>query len=85
MSFKTIMQGQCRIQKRNWFCESGDIPASSSRPKKCKEDLKRYALTNKGHSTTTLESGIDVEQGITVGHGKFVKKNKCRALNKRRA
>ena len=39
------MQGQCRIQKRNWFCESGDIPACSSRPKKCKEDLKRYAFT----------------------------------------
>ena len=33
---------------------------------------------------TTLESGIDVGQGITVGPGKFVKKNKHRALNKRR-
>ena len=33
----------------------------------------------------TLESGIDVGQGITIGPGKFVKKNKCRALNKRRA
>ena len=33
----------------------------------------------------TLESGIDVGQGITVGPGKFVKKNKHRALNKRRA
>ena len=33
----------------------------------------------------TLESGIDVGQGITVGPGKFVKKNKCRALNKLRA
>ena len=32
----------------------------------------------------TLESGIDVGQGITVGPGKFVKKNKRRALNKRR-
>ena len=29
---------------------------------------------------TTLESGIDVGQGITVGPGKFVKKNKHRAL-----
>ena len=27
----------------------------------------------------TLESGIDVGQGITVGPGKFVKTNKCRA------
>ena len=33
----------------------------------------------------TLESGIDVGQGISVGPGKFVKKNKHRALNKRRA
>ena len=33
----------------------------------------------------TLESEIDVGQGITVGPGKFVKKNKHRALNKRRA
>jgi hypothetical protein len=33
----------------------------------------------------TLESGIDVRQGITVGPGKFVKKNKRRALNNRRA
>jgi hypothetical protein len=35
--------------------------------------------------TGTLESGIDVWQGINVGPEKFVKKNKCRALNKRRA
>ena len=34
---------------------------------------------------TTLESRIDVGQGITIGPGKFVKKNKRRALNKRRA
>ena len=34
---------------------------------------------------STLESGIDVGQGITVGPGKFVKKNKHRALNKGRA
>ena len=33
----------------------------------------------------TLESGIDVGQGITVGPGKFVKKNKHRVLNKPRA
>ena len=30
----------------------------------------------------TLESGIDVGQGITVGPGKFVKKNKRRAWKK---
>ena len=33
----------------------------------------------------TLVSGIDVGQGINVGPGKFVKKNKRRALNKCRA
>ena len=33
----------------------------------------------------TLESGIDVGQGINIGPGKFVKNNKRRALNKRRA
>ena len=33
----------------------------------------------------TLESGIDVGQGINVGPGKFVKNNKRRAFNKRRA
>jgi hypothetical protein len=33
----------------------------------------------------TLESDIDVGQGITVGPGKFIKNNKGRALNKRRA
>ena len=33
----------------------------------------------------TLESGIDVGQGINVVPGTFVKKNKRRALNKRRA
>ena len=29
---------------------------------------------------STLESGIDVGQGINVGPGKFVKKNKRRAV-----
>ena len=37
------------------------------------------------HQITTLESGIDVGQRISVGPGKFDKKNKRRALNKRRA
>ena len=36
-------------------------------------------------SKSAQESGIDVVQGITVGPGKFVKNNKHRALNKRRA
>ena len=34
---------------------------------------------------TTLESRIDVGQGIKVGPGIFVKKNKHRVLNKLRA
>ena len=33
----------------------------------------------------TLESGIDVGQGINVGPGKFVRNIKRRALNKHRA
>ena len=36
-------------------------------------------------NTFTLESGIDVGQEITVGPGKFGKKNKRRAFNKCRA
>jgi hypothetical protein len=44
-----------------------------------------YCRLSDFKSLTTLESGIDVGQGITVGPGKFVKKNKSRALNKRRA
>ena len=34
---------------------------------------------------STLESVIDVGQGISVGPGRFGKKNKRRALNKHRA
>ena len=37
------------------------------------------------NASTTLESVIDVGQGISVGPGRFGKKNKRRALNKRRA
>ena len=33
----------------------------------------------------TLESGIDIRQGTNVGPGKFVKKSKHRAFNKRKA
>ena len=33
----------------------------------------------------TLDSGVDVGQEINVWSGKFGKKNKCKALNKRRA
>ena len=37
------------------------------------------------YQANTRESGIDVGQRITIGCGKFIKKNKHRALNKRRA
>ena len=36
-------------------------------------------------NSITLESEIDVGQGINVGPGNFSKNNKRRALNKRRA
>ena len=40
-------------------------------------------ITNeqKERAILTLESVIDIGQGISVGHGKFDKKNKRRALN----
>ena len=47
--------------------------------------LIQFVQKTKKKPQTTLESGIDVGQGITIGPGKFVKKNKHRALNKRRA
>ena len=43
----------------------------------CKEEFRDIS--------TTLESGLDVGQGISVGPGKFVKNNKRRALNKCKA
>ena len=55
------------------LCFSEKLPAAGN-----------LAFILKGYDLT-LESGIDVGQGITVGPGKFVKKNKHRALNKRRA
>ena len=48
----------------------------------CKCNRYNIGLYN---NTLDLESGIDVGQGITVGLGKFVKKNKRRAFNKCRA
>ena len=42
-------------------------------------------LTKSFFMRSTLESRIDVWQGINVGPGNFVKKNKRRALNKCRA
>ena len=42
------------------------------------------AKENRIDTASTLESGKDVGQEINVGPGKFVKKNKRRALNKRR-
>ena len=47
--------------------------------------MKDHALSDQNPTPPTLESGIDVGQGINVGPGKFGKKNKHRALNKCRA
>ena len=41
----------------------------------------QITLTRQG----TLESGIDVGHGVNIGPGKFAKKDKRRALNKRGA
>ena len=41
----------------------------------------KYTTQNKLYSPT-LESEIDIGQGINIGPGKFVKKNKRRAFNK---
>ena len=38
-------------------------------------------VLEKSKNLTTLESGIDIGQGINVGPGKLGKKNKRRALN----
>ena len=46
--------------------------------------LCKFKFTEKNlvkHFLCTLESGIDVGQGINVGPGKLGKKNKRRALN----
>ena len=46
--------------------------------------IKAYLLLKGLRSMTTLKFLIDVGQGISVGPGRFGKKNKRRALNKRR-
>ena len=51
----------------------------------CGQNSFLYYLIISAVNRHTLESGIDVGQGINVGPGKFVKKYKRRALNKRRA
>ena len=45
--------------------------------------IKNHTLGKKG-AALTLDSGIDVGQGINLGPGKFVKKNKHMVLNKPR-
>ena len=44
-----------------------------------------YHFSSETSESATLESGIDVGQGINVGPEIFDKKNKHRALNKHRA
>ena len=48
-------------------------------------DISCFYKLAQARPMITLESGIDVGQGINVGHGKFVKNNKPRVLNKCRA
>ena len=48
-------------------------------------NCSRKLVNNQFKITTTLESVIDIGQGISIGPGRFGKKNKRRALNKRRA
>ena len=57
----------------------GDLQYGHSQSEKKLGLGDKYQRSIKVH---TLESGIDVGQGINVGPGKFVKKNKRRALNK---
>ena len=45
------------------------------------ETKVQFLKSEKISNQLTLESGIDVGQGISVGPGKFDKKNKRRALN----
>ena len=45
----------------------------------------RFKDSNSMDASITLESVIDVGQGISVGPGKFDKKNKRWPLNKHRA
>jgi hypothetical protein len=48
-------------------------------------NLVRIVNLESNWRVSTLESGIDVGQGINIWPGKFGKNNKSRALNKRRA
>jgi hypothetical protein len=47
--------------------------------------ISKLLVSNGPVTCNTLESGIDLGQGINVGPGKFDKNNKRRALNKHRA
>ena len=51
------------------------IPENHRKWQSAQNQLNRITIV-------TLDSGIDVGQGINVGSGKFGKKNKRRALNK---
>ena len=71
-----------RIYKGGWterafiLCKLNKSQLESSKSVVIHRQKSFYSLKN----LYTLESGIDVGQGITVGPGKFVKKNKHRAL-----
>ena len=67
--------------------QSDSNPGFYDRKPRVKPDNHGHLLLNLFYFYIlgTLESVIDIGQGITVGPRKFVKKNKRRALNKRRA
>ena len=64
---------------------SGKIFVSSPTSKDIHTVLALWRVINVPKDGLTLESVIDVGQGISVGPGRFGQKNKHRALNKRRA
>ena len=71
------MEKGCKNHRETLYSSKGKIVYIVGKP------CNIYRLRGKPYDT--LESVIDVGQGISVGPGRFCKKNKCRALNKRRA
>ena len=68
-------------EKAKIFCEISTIDLSYVVTVKSTVEISQ----NLWPSQNTLESVIDVGQGISIGPGIFFKKNKRRALNTRRA
>ena len=82
----------CRVQRvlpervfSIHFYQMSSVIVSFLRVGTCGRYKTFQIRTVNAQNSATLESGIDVGQGITVGPGKLIKKNKRRALNKHRA